>query len=286
MQKLLLRAIAVALAWNVVICAAIHVQSSLVADAQSEEATSGASSQQLERAVSTSIQQYLHKFLLPLQGSAVLTTVALQMSPLPSIMEIRRSKSVIRYDGYPYFTVLAGATQWCIYGAFSAWELNDVTLLTMVAANGPGVVMGLFYVWSYFQHVPSGDLRSSALKRYLQLGCMILCMECSACYLFARSAVFMLGMLGSVGSAQIALSPFKTLPEVISTRSTKSWPLDLCLWNFFQSVATGGFGIANSDAYVWVPNAIGVIATIVQVTFILMFWSSKEAVESSKKCLP
>lgn len=191
-----------------------------------------------------------------------------------------------RYDGYPYFTVLAGATQWCIYGAFSAWELQDMTLLTMVAANGPGVVMGLFYISSYFQYVSDEDSRRSSLKRYLQFGCALLCVEFLACHFFARSAVFMLGMLGSAGSAQIALSPFKTLPEVLSTRSTKSWPLDLCMWNFVQSMATGGFGIANSDAWVWVPNAIGVVAAIVQLTFIVVYWSPDDVVESSKKCLP
>jgi len=274
-----------------VTCTAIHVQSPLVVDARGKEAAPSASSQQTERAESvlravSSIQQTLHYYLRPLQASAVVTTVALQMSPLPSVLEIRRDKSVKRYDGYPYFTVLAGATQWCIYGSFSAWQLQDMTLLTMVAANGPGIFMGLFYISSYFQYVSAEDARRSSLKRYLQVGCILLCVEFIVCHVVGRSAVFMLGMLGSVGSAQIALSPFKTLPEVLRTRSTKSWPLDLCLWNFVQSMATGGFGLANNDAYVWVPNAVGVIAAIVQLTLIVMYWSPDIAGKPSKKCLP
>lgn len=270
----------------------IHGQSSLAVDAQGKEAAPSASPRQFERvefgllAVSTSIQQKLHDYLQPLSGAAVVTTIALQLSPLPSTMEIRRDNSVKRYDGYPYFSVLAGASQWCIYGAFSAWKLHDKTLLTMVAANGPGVVMGLFYIWSYFQYVPAEDPRRLSLKRYLQVGCILLCGEFAICYLFGRSAVFMLGLLGSVGSAQIALSPFKTLPEVLRTRSTRSWPLDLCLWNFIQSMATGGFGLANSDPWVWVPNAIGVLAAIVQLTLIVMYASAGGAVQSSKIGLP
>jgi len=260
----------------------------LAVDAQGEEAAPSASSGQFERAefgllaVSTSIQQKLHEYLQPLSGAAVVTTIALQLSPLPSTLEIRRDKSVKRYDGYPYFSVLAGASQWCIYGTFSAWKLQDKTLLTMVAANGPGVVMGLFYIWSYFQYVPADDSRRLSLKRYLQFGCILLCGEFVTCHLFRRSAVFMLGLLGSVGSAQIALSPFKTLPEVLRTRSTRSWPLDLCLWNFIQSVATGGFGLANSDPWVWVPNVIGVLAAIVQMTLIVVYASDGGAAQSSK----
>jgi hypothetical protein len=198
------------------------------------------------------------------------------MSPLPSILEIRRDKSVKRYDGYPYFSVLAGATQWCVYGSFAAWALKDTTVLTMVAANGPGVIMGFFYISTYFQYVPDEDSRGSMLNRYLQLGALILLCEFSACCLLGSAAVFWLGLLGSVGSAQIALSPFKTLPEVISTRSTRSWPLDLCLWNMIQSLATGGFGLANNDVWVWVPNAIGVAAAVVQLALIVAFWERSD----------
>jgi len=292
MQPSLLRAMVSALVWNLMTCAAgtrhIHGRSSLAVDAPVESAAPNASSRQFERAefgllaVSTSIQQKLHEYLQPLSGAAVVTTIALQLSPLPSTLEIRRDSSVKRYDGYPYFSVLAGASQWCIYGAFSAWKLHDKTVLTMVAANGPGVVLGLFYIWSYFQYVPAEDSRRQSLKRYLQIGCVLLCGELGLCHLFGRSAIFVLGLLGSVGSAQIALSPFKTLPEVLRTRSTRSWPFDLCLWNFIQSLATGGFGMANSDPWVWVPNVIGVLAAIVQLTLIVVYASASGAAQSSK----
>jgi len=276
----------------------VHPHSSLRADEPGKEAASDAKSWPFERAqvvlldVSTNVQEKLHEYLRPLSGAAVMTTVALQLSPLPSTLEIRRDKSVKRYDGYPYFSVLAGASQWCIYGTFAAWQLRDATFLTMVAANGPGLLMGVFYISSYFQFVPTEDARRAALKRYLQLGGAILCAQVVVCCLFWSSARLLLGLLGSIGSAQIALSPFKTLPEVLSTRSTKSWPLDLCIWNFIQSMATGGFGLANNDAWVWVPNVIGVAAAVVQLTLILAFGgnsshaSNSAAMKSSKAGMP
>eukprot|EP00747_Dinoflagellata_sp_TGD_P163947 gnl/TRDRNA2_/TRDRNA2_183196_c0_seq1.p1 gnl/TRDRNA2_/TRDRNA2_183196_c0~~gnl/TRDRNA2_/TRDRNA2_183196_c0_seq1.p1 ORF type:complete len:310 (-),score=40.97 gnl/TRDRNA2_/TRDRNA2_183196_c0_seq1:154-1083(-) len=214
----------------------------------------------------------LHEWLHTLSLAAVVTTVALQMSPLPSSLEIKRERDVKRYDGYPYFAVLAGATQWCIYGAYGAWATHDINLLTMVAANGPGVMLGIFYVSNFFAFVPADDARDLALKRYLRFFCGLLLAEFTSCLVIGHAAVFWLGLLGAVGSAQIALSPFKTLPEVIKTRSTRSWPLDLCLWNMIQSVATGGFGFANNDPWVWVPNLIGVIAAAIQLTLVAMFW--------------
>jgi len=220
---------------------------------------------------SSRIHQKLHEYLHPLSGAAVVTTVALQLSPLPSTLEIRKEKNVKRYDGYPYFAVLAGASQWCLYGAFAAMSLNNANFLTMVAANGPGVVMGLFYISTYFSFVQKDDARSTALKRFLAVGCTLFVTELLACCALRGKAVFWLGLLGAVGSAQIALSPFGTLPEVLRTRSTQSWPLDLCFWNLIQSLATGGFGLANSDPWVWMPNAIGVLAAVAQFALIAAF---------------
>jgi solute carrier family 50 protein (sugar transporter) len=193
------------------------------------------------------------------------------MSPLPSSLEIKGARNVKRYDGYPYFSVLAGATQWCIYGSFGAYSNRDPTLLTMVAANGPGIFLGIFYITTYLYFVPADDCRCAALKRYLKFGAVLLLAEIIGCVVLGHGAVFWLGLLGSIGSAQIALSPFKTLPEVLRNRSTRSWPLDLCLWNFIQSAATGGFGVANSDPWVWVPNAIGVVAAVIQLSFIVAY---------------
>jgi hypothetical protein len=217
------------------------------------------------------IKQELSPWLHHLQVSAVVTTVALQGSPLRSVLEIRRAGDVMRYDGYPYFTVLAGALQWCIYGSTSAIFLNDPSFWTMVFANGPGIFLGIFYIFVFKRHCPKDDVRSPALDNYLMIGLGIVLAEIAAFVIFDKVAITWFGVLGAIGSAQIALSPFKTLPEVLKTKSTKSWPFDLCLWSFIQSTATGGFGFAIADPSIWVPNVIGVIAAGIQLTLVAMF---------------
>jgi len=268
----------------------LRADTALHADQTSEnENSQGKSSSHFARAQmmliesTTKFKQKLHEYLHPLSGAAVVTTIALQLSPLPSTLEIRGAGSVKRYDGYPYFSVIAGATQWCLYGSFAAIMLNNMTLFTMVAANGPGVILGLFYVSTYLRFVPPGDARSAALKRYLMFGCGLLVSELIGCALFGVSAVFWLGLLGAIGSAQIALSPFKTLPEVLNTRSTRSWPLDLCMWNLIQSAATGGFGLANNDAWVWMANAVGVIAAVIQLSLIAAYWEGSAGTTGALK---
>jgi len=228
-----------------------------------------------ELSAGTRLKAKLHTWLRPLSAAAVLTTIALQMSPLPSSLEIKRERDVKRYDGYPYFSVLAGATQWCIYGSYAAYTSKDMNFLTMVAANGPGVLLGSFYITNFFRYVPVEDGRNAALKRYLTIGATLVLGEVACCVVYGAGAVFWLGLLGSIGSAQIAISPFKTLPEVLRTRSTRSWPLDLCMWNLIQSWFTGGFGLANNDIWVWMPNLIGVIAAIIQLSLVTMFWERK-----------
>merc|ERR1719420_589136 len=217
------------------------------------------------------IKQTLSPWLHHLQVGAVVTTVALQGSPLRSSLEIRRDRDVKRYDGYPYFTVLAGAMQWCIYGSTSALFLSDPSFWTMVFANGPGIFLGLFYISVFKRHCPKDDCRYPALDRYLTIGVLIVLAEAAAFVIFYKTAITWFGVLGAIGSAQIALSPFKTLPEVLETKSTRSWPVDLCLWSFIQSAATGGFGFAIGDPSIWVPNVIGVIAAGIQLTLVAIF---------------
>lgn len=226
----------------------------------------------LQLSITNRLEQKLHPWLHPLSAAAVITTIALQLSPMPSSLEIRRDRDVKRYDGYPYFAVLAGATQWCLYGSYAAFESKDMNFLTMVGANGPGMLFGVFYISNFFRFVPKEDARKSALRGYLMVGGMLLLAEIAACITLGRGAVWWLGLLGSIGSAQIALSPFKTLPEVLRTRSTRSWPLDLCVWNLIQSWFTGGFGLANFDMWVFVPNLIGVIGAVIQLGLIALFW--------------
>merc|ERR1719359_1851266 len=133
-------------------------------------------------------------------------------------------------------------------------------------------MFGIFYVSNFFRFVPADDARNAGLKRYLSVGLAVLLAELATCAMLGRGAVFWLGLLGAIGSAQIALSPFKTLPEVLRTRSTRSWPLDLCMWNLIQSWFTGSFGLANNDIWVWFPNLVGVIAAIIQLTLIALYW--------------
>merc|ERR1719359_490904 len=132
----------------------------------------------------------MHAWLHPLSAAAVLTTVALQLSPMPSSLEIKRACDVKRYDGYPYFSVLAGATQWCIYGSFGAWKTKDTNLLTMVAANFPGMMFGVFYITNFFRFVPADDARNSALKRYLAFGGTLLMTELISCVVLGSGAVW------------------------------------------------------------------------------------------------
>jgi len=217
------------------------------------------------------VKEVLHEWLDLLRAGAVITTVALQLSPLRSVLEIMQCRDVKRYDGYPYFTVLAGATQWCIYGSSAGYFSGDHTFFTMVEANGPGIFFGIFYVTQFFRWVPKGEARDTALQGYLRIGGLLLLTEVICLVLFRERVVFWFGLLGAIGSAQIALSPFKTLPEVLRTKSTRSWPLDLVTWSFIQSFATGSYGLGFGDMWVFVPNLIGVIAAGWQLILVALY---------------
>jgi len=239
----------------------------------SQETKAGKSSEFIQVGALARLKMMLHAWMHPLSVAAIITTIALQLSPMPSSLEIKRDRDIKRYDGYPYVAVLANATQWCLYGSFAVLVLHDMSHLTMILANGPGVICGIFYVVNYLRFAPKEDARSSALKRYLVFGLCLLLVNLAACVLLQQeNAVNWLGLIGSILGLNASLSPFKTLPEVLRTRSTKSWPLDLCLWSLIQSVAMVSFGFASNDVWVWALNLFCVLGSAIQLSLIAAFW--------------
>lgn len=218
--------------------------------------------------IKVEVKSALHLWLTPLRITAVALTVMLQMSPMRSVCEMHLRKDVLRYDGYPFFTVLAGATQWTLYGAAAAWATRDTTYYTMIESNGPGVILGLFYICVYCKYVKVGDERRGNMRRYLSAGFSVLVVEIVSLFVWHRKAVFWFGFVGAIGSVQIGAAPFCTIREVIETRSTACWPTDLISICFVQSAVTAVFGFCISDSWIWVPNVFGFVAASTQLAFI------------------
>merc|ERR1719265_798343 len=109
--------------------------------------------------------------------------------------------------------------------------------------------MGVFYVWNYLRHVSQDDARHAELKQYLSFGLCILLIQLEICFLMGAHAVNYLGLAAAVAGVLSCSSPLSTLSEVFRTGSAESWPTDLVVASFLQSIIAFCFGIVADDVW-------------------------------------
>lgn len=215
-------------------------------------------------------------WLRPLRVLCIFLTVLLQLSPLRPVLEIRNKGDALQYDGFPFFIMLAGSLQWCMYGAAATVMSHNWNLFTLVESNGPGVVFGLFYVTMYCHCVRAGDARRGAMIRYIFIGGSILLLECLWLAASRRNAIPWIGFLATVLGLLLSIAPLKTLPEVLRTKSTAGWPTDLIVMCFIQSAVMVAFAWCIHDLWIMLPNIFGTIAAGLQLLVILAMQQSRK----------
>ena len=83
------------------------------------------------------------------QALAIASNIALQLSPMRVILEIRRYKDTKGSDGLPYLMIMCVASQWCVYAIYSIWCTGNSSMQVLIFANILGAILGSFYVYSF-----------------------------------------------------------------------------------------------------------------------------------------
>eukprot|EP00922_Rhytidocystis_sp_ex-Travisia-forbesii_P061293 GHVS01090872.1.p1 GENE.GHVS01090872.1~~GHVS01090872.1.p1 ORF type:complete len:304 (-),score=51.92 GHVS01090872.1:149-1060(-) len=84
-------------------------------------------------------------FALTLQAAAILSSVAMQLTPSPTILSVSKSHSTGDLEPLPYVMLLLSATLWSIYGVLN----KD---LIIFFPNVVGIFLGIVYVFTYRKH--------------------------------------------------------------------------------------------------------------------------------------
>ncbi|GMF66073.1 unnamed protein product [Phytophthora lilii] len=84
-----------------------------------------------------------------------------------------------------------------------------------------------------------------------------------------------LGYVGCAFSLSMFSSPLATLRHVVWTKSSASIPINMCVMILVSTALWTGSGIVDSDYFVGVINAVGVILSCVQIVIYLMYRPGK-----------
>uniref|UniRef100_A0A7S3RZ08 Bidirectional sugar transporter SWEET n=1 Tax=Strombidinopsis acuminata TaxID=141414 RepID=A0A7S3RZ08_9SPIT len=214
------------------------------------------------------------EFILPhiLPSIAIGSSLAQQLSPLKSVMQMMEDKSVGEQESLPFVTLAFACGHWCLYGLLGWLIAGDTSMLTMVYANVFGSLLGLFYA-GVFQRTCTDDVELGKLDGYWKIVAGILACESAFAFLLnsGAAALSLFGWGSTLLSVCLALAPLAALPTILETRSAGGMPKDLILVSLLSSVVWLLTGLSMNDQFIVATNAVTIAVGCINVLIMVMF---------------
>jgi len=199
---------------------------------------------------------------------------------------IYSKKSTGEVPFLPFLITFVNTSLWFGYGRLK----QDPTI---VLVNAIGVCLSFVYSLIYYYYSLQKQERISLLKqakvaRYKQdfvgkqlAGGLIFL---GVIYGYVQlgdedSSLLHLGFICSLFSILMFGSPLIGMGHVITTRDTSSMSFPLCLMNFLVSALWALFGFRVEDSFIIVPNLIGAVLSVVQLTLFAVYGFPKQEIK-------
>lgn len=199
---------------------------------------------------------------------ATASNVILQLSPLPLVMTMKVKKSAMNFSPFPFVALTACGYQWSFYGYFAYAATDNVGFLMLVYANILGLVLGVYYLWTFCQ-VAERSLVSWQIAGMtaLLLGEYLFCVSAED----LNTALFVAGLLSAALSIVVSCSTVVAIPAAVKSDSLQAMPVDIVVASFISCVLWTVLGLMLHDPWVTVPNGLGLLvgtAQLAVVTFV------------------
>ncbi|EYC10134.1 hypothetical protein Y032_0057g2779 [Ancylostoma ceylanicum] len=200
----------------------------------------------------------LQLFLQVLSCCAIITTIALFLCGIPICIEIMRRKGTKDISGVPFLMGLLGGSFWLRYGF-----LKDDS--TMIIVNLVGVSLFAIYCLFYLAFAnPRCGFATKLTMVVSLIGAMAAWVEYNANLNYLGIACMTFNIL-NFGS------PLAGLGVVLRKRCCDTLPLPMCIANLLVSSQWFLYGNIVRDAYIMVPNGIGMALAVFQLSLFVIF---------------
>ncbi|XP_019160469.1 PREDICTED: bidirectional sugar transporter SWEET4-like [Ipomoea nil] len=212
--------------------------------------------------------------------SGNLASLFLRISPLPTIVEIWKKKSVAQYSAAPYLATFLNCGIWAFYGT-PIVHPNSLLLLTV---NASGVAFSIVYLFAF--------LYCSDRKKRFKVALIVLAevvfMAAHAILVLTlahnwklRSAI--VGGIAGVCSILMYASPLAIMKLVITTKSVEYMPFSISLCSFMSGLCWTVYALLPLDPYILVPNGIGALAGLAQLVLYAKYYKFNKSVEENSR---
>ncbi|CAM9934526.1 unnamed protein product [Lampetra fluviatilis] len=193
-------------------------------------------------------------------------------------LKIKQKGSTLGLSMFPFVSLCVSCTLWLRYGLL----LGDPTI---VYVNAVGASIGVLYSIIFYVNTPhKRSLYRTMVGPALLLYAVLLYVK----YLAEDedAARPHLGMVCTLWTVVNYGSPLATLAEVVRSRSTESLAFPLCAANLVVGTEWFIYGLMLQDMFIQVPNLLGALLGLGQLSLFLVYPSSSKAPTSSTKVPP
>jgi solute carrier family 50 protein (sugar transporter) len=216
-----------------------------------------------------SVEDIFLKWVFPLLGGIVGTLMF--MAPLSAVLKARRLRDLGALNPVPYPAQAANSIAWIAY-SYVIVPTNKSGSALLYWVNQLGFLFGLFFTLSCY-----GLARTKTRDRILAqvlFFALVIPLVGAVGVLTEMSSDRLKLMWGFTANGILLLyyaAPLSTVLSVIRTKSSKSLNLPLAIMQCVNGCLWLGYGIAVSDPFIYVPNAVGACTGAVLLLLLFSF---------------
>ncbi|KAG0453696.1 hypothetical protein HPP92_025000 [Vanilla planifolia] len=194
------------------------------------------------------------------------------LAPISTFYRICKKKSTEGFQVVPYVVALFSAMLWLYY----AFIKTNVIFLVII--NSIGCVMEAIYIGLFLFYAHKKALLHAA-KLFLSLDVGVFAAIVVTTYLLSKgdNRITAVGWISVGFSVCVFVSPLSIMKLVIKTKSVEFMPFYLSFFLTLCAVAWLFYGLLIKDIYVMLPNVLGLVFGIAQITLYLIYKKPKGA---------
>mmetsp|Transcript_32321 Transcript_32321/g.63155 ORF Transcript_32321/g.63155 Transcript_32321/m.63155 type:complete len:285 (-) Transcript_32321:73-927(-) len=205
---------------------------------------------------------------------AVMTSIAMNLSPMEDIRGFKKANSTGEKHPLPYTMIAVNAGIWCFYGVVKG------DYFPLLFTNLIGVVAGVHHLYMYAKH----SNRKYDVRPFVLMAVVMEAMALSIAATYpASEAAAWLGVYGCTVVVMLYGAPLVTMRDVIKSQNSKALSRPLSALGFICSLVWTMYGTLIGDGYIYYPNGLGVFFTTAQLSLIVIFPDDGDLGKTSKK---
>ncbi|XP_076908294.1 bidirectional sugar transporter SWEET5-like [Bidens hawaiensis] len=191
--------------------------------------------------------------------------------PVPTFTKIMKAKLVQAFRPDPYVATILNCAMWMFY-SLPIVHPDSVLLFTV---NCAGFAIEVVFIIIFLAYSTWSGRKKIIIVLIIEaVFTAVVVVVTLMCFHTYASRSMIVGMNCLVFNTLMYASPLTVMKMVIKTKSVKYMPLALSLASFACGIVWSLYALMPFDLYLFVPNALGTLSAVVQLTLYATYYGT------------